>query len=196
MFKLSEYFVSYLIKRNVLKKDDIELYQYGFFLLFSKILYLTVTIVVGLVFNIIFESLIFFILFYYIRQYAGGYHASKEIICNILTSVSILFCILVIKDSIIHDLQIPLLIISLISSGIVFIICPLDTPEKPLTDYEFHYYRKISWIILLIISVLIIISFIFEWKFLFAPSCLSLILESILLIAGKVKKVYQLKNAE
>ena len=52
----------------------------------------------------------------------------------------------------------------------------------------FKYFRKISWLILLIISVAIIVSYVFKVKFLFVPLSLSLILESLLLIAGKIKK--------
>ena len=43
-------------------------------------------------------------------------------------------------------------------------------------------------LILFIISVLIVISYMVKWKFLYAPCCMSLILEAILISAGKIQK--------
>ena len=176
--------------------EDIELYNYGLVILLSKIMFFLITIVSGLILSCLFESLVFYLEFRLIRVFAGGYHASSEVRCEVMSIFSILTCLFFIKLSKTYGFQTTLLFIAFISAICIFTLCPLDTPEKPLTDIEFKHYRKISRLILLIISVLILISFIFELKFLFAPSCLSLILESILLIAGKVKKVYQFKNAE
>ena len=189
--KVAQWFV-----KNKTQFNNIEVYQYAFFIIFSVVIFFIITIIIGAILGVLFESITFYFLFVLIRIYAGGYHASKEIICDIITSASIIICVFLIRLSKGLDFQIPLFAIAIISVLCILTLCPLDTPEKPLTDKEFYHYRKISYAILLVISVLILVSFIFELKLLFAPSCLSLILENILLIAGKVKKVYQLKNAE
>ena len=75
------------------------------------------------------------------------------------------------------------------------IMVTLDTPEKPLSDKEYKYFRKISWIILSLIIVAIIVSFIFKFNVVFAPCCASLILEGVLIGTGKIKKVYNEKRA-
>ena len=67
-------------------------------------------------------------------------------------------------------------------------MCPIDTYEKPLSEKEFKYFRKISIIILFAIITIIIIAFILKLNFLFIPLCLSLILESLLIIAGNAKR--------
>ena len=194
--KLSQYLTTKLISNSSISEEEKDLYIYGLFMLISHLFFFIISIIFGIVFSCFIESLIFYFAFQFIRRYAGGYHASTEIKCDIMSTTSILICIIVIWLAKIYEFEIPLLFTANISAVIIFILCPLDTPEKPLSKKEVKYFRKISWLILLIISAFVLISFIFEWKFLFAPSCLSLILESILLIAGKVKKVYQLKNAE
>ena len=181
---------------NNTKFNSVEMYQYAFFIILSTFIFFVLTIMIGAILSVLFESIVFYFSFLLIRLYAGGYHASKEITCDIITSISIFGCVFLIRLSKTYEFQIQLIVITLFSVLCIFALCPLDTPEKPLSKKEVKYFRKISWLILLIISVLVLISFIFEWKFLFAPSCLSLILESILLVAGKVKRVYQLKNAE
>lgn len=194
--KISSKIAEILIRHSAIENESKELYAYGFFILLSQILYFIITIAIGSLFNIILESVIFYIAFQFIRKYAGGYHAATEIRCEILTTLSILFCIVIIKLSKTYDFQTVLLTISVISAVCIFIFCPLDTPEKPLSDKEFKYFRKISWIILLVIVALIIISYIFNCNFVFAPCCMSLVLESILISVGKIQRLLDNKKAK
>lgn len=190
--KLSKKIVNQL---NILD-DEQELYEYGFFILLSQILYFIIAIIIGTICETVFESIIFYIAFQFIRRYAGGYHAATETRCEILSTLSILACIVVIRLSKTYDIQTALLIISALSAVCIFVFCPLDTPEKPLTDKEFRYFRKVSWLILLAIVVAIIVSYIFKFKIFTVPCCLSLVLESILLTAGKIKRISQKNNVK
>lgn len=186
--KLSKYFTDRLFQNGAITEEEQELYIYGFFMLLSQLMYLTLACIFGLILGCFVESIIFYIAFQFIRRYAGGYHASTETRCEILSTLSILACIGVIKLSKIYDFQNVLLIISAISSVCILFLCPLDTPEKPLSYKELKYFRKISWIVLLVIVVAIIVSYCFKLEFVLLPCCMSLVLESILLISGKVQK--------
>lgn len=194
--KLSNKVIECFFKPSDILDDERELYQYGFFILFSQILYLIITIIIGIILGLIFESIIFYIAFQFIRRYAGGYHASTETRCEIFSTLSILACIVVIKLSKTYDFQTVLLLITILSAVCIFVFCPLDTPEKPLSDKEFKYFRKVSWLILFVIVAAIIISYVFKFQIVTVPCCLSLILESILLVAGKIKRVSQKKNVK
>lgn len=131
--KISEYFTKKLLVNGAISKEEQELYIYGFFMLLSQLMYFILAFIFGLIFNCIIESIIFYIGFQFIRRYAGGYHAATETRCEILSTFSILVCIVVIKLSKIYDIQTVLLIISALSAVCIFVICPLDTPEKPLS---------------------------------------------------------------
>lgn len=193
--KISSKIVEILIKHSLVENEDKELYLYGFFILLSQILYFIIVITIGILFNVIFESLIFYITFQFIRRYAGGYHAKTETRCEILSTLSILCCIVLIKLSKMYDIRIVLLSVSLVFAVLIFILCPLDTPEKPLNDKEYKYFRKISWIILSLIIIAIIVSFYFKFNVVFAPCCASLILEGVLIGTGQIKKAYSKKRA-
>lgn len=172
--------------------SKIEIYQYGFFVLFSNILFLLLTIILGAVLNVLLSSIVFYIAFFSIRQYAGGYHASTETRCEIMSTLSILACIIVMRLSKTYDFQFALLVVSAVSAVCIAILCPLDTPEKPLSENEFRHFRKISWLILSVTSFAVIVSYFTKLKWLqifFAPCCLSLFLESFLLVAGKLKRL-------
>ena len=192
---LSAHIIDKLISKGNITEDERELYIYGLFISISHLMYLILAIVFGLIFKCFLESVIFYIAFQFIRRYAGGFHAKTETRCEILSTLSILCCIVLIKLSKMYDIRIALLSISLVFATLIFILCPLDTPEKPLSDKEYKYFRKISWIILLLIIIAIILSFIFKFNALFAPCCASLILEGVLIGTGKIKKVYNEKRA-
>lgn len=191
---LSVHLVDRLLAKGSIDHDERELYIYGFFMLLSQLMYFILTIVLGLLFQCFFESIIFYIAFQFIRRYAGGYHAKTETRCEILSFLSIIGSIGIIRLSEMYDFRIVLLSITLFSAVCIFILCPLDTPEKPLSKKEFKYFRKISWFILFVITIAVAISLYFKFNLIFAPCCMSLILESILLIAGKIKSVYYNKR--
>ncbi len=184
------------VKNDNVLYDRIEIYQYGFFVFFSNIFFLIITSVIGMIFDVFLQSIIFFFAFFSIRQFAGGYHASTETRCEVLSTLSILACIVAIKLSKIYDFQTVLLLITILSAVCIFVFCPLDTPEKPLSDKEFKYFRKVSWLILFVIVAAIIVSYVFKFQIVTVPGCLSLILESILLVAGKIKRVAQKNNVK
>ncbi len=194
--RISDLIVKYFLKQSDITDDEQELYQYGFFILLSQILYLIITIIIGTLLGTVLESIIFYIAFQFIRRYAGGYHASTETRCEIMSTLSIAACIVVIKLSKTYDFQTVLIITSAVSAFCIAVLCPLDTPAKPLSEHEFKCFRKISFIILSVIIAVIAVSYMFGFKILFVPCCLSLILESILIVAGKIKKVSQKNNVE
>lgn len=194
--KLSTRLTEKLLSNGTISDEDKELYIYGLFMLLSQLMFFIIACIFGSVLNCMIESIIFYIVFQFIRKYAGGYHASTETRCEILSTLSILACIVVIRLSKTYDIQTVLLLITTLSAVCIFVFCPLDTPEKPLSDKEFKYFRKVSWIILFVIVVAIAVSYVFKFQMVTVPCCLSLILESILLAAGKIKRVSQKKNVK
>lgn len=194
--KLSNYLTGKLLSNGTVSDEDKDLYIYGLFMLISHLMFFIIALIFGLFLGCVFESIIFYIAFQFIRKFAGGYHASTETRCEIFSTLSILACIVVIKLSKTYDFQTVLLLITILSAVCIFVFCPLDTPEKPLSDKEFKYFRKISWLILFVIVATIIISYVFKFQIVTVPCCLSLILESILLVAGKIKRVSQKNNVK
>ena len=184
---LSNKFSMYLCKRNYITKEDCELYTYGFFILFSNIFFTILILLFGIFFRRIPECLVFHISFRAIRNFAGGYHADTETRCEIFTSLCLFFASFLISLSANQTIQQTVLIASLISIPIILILSPLDTPEKTLDANEKRRYRKISHIIVTLIVSVIIVALYFKITILLVPCCLSLVLESILLILGKIK---------
>ena len=103
--KLASQFTDKLLSNGTIDAEDKELYNYGIFMLISHLLFFIVSCVLGLVLKCLLEGIIFYVAFMLIRGYAGGYHASSESKCEILSTLSIAMCIVVIKMAKVFDFQ-------------------------------------------------------------------------------------------
>ena len=186
---LSTKIVNRLIKKSIINDTEKELYTYGLFMLLSQTLYFILTVIFGVLLNIVLESVIFYVAFLFIRTNAGGIHASSELKCEVATTLSLFLCLGIVKLCDLYNLKLVIVILTIVAEVFIFVLCPLDTPEKPLSKKEKIYFRKKSWIILLIILTIIGLSLCFEINTLIYPCCMSLILESILLCLGKIKGI-------
>lgn len=183
-----------IIQKGYIDEDERDLYEYGFFIVSSKIIYLLITSVFGLILNVFFESLIFFIAFDFVRKYAGGYHATTEMRCAAITTVAIFVCLYIIKLSNTYDFRLPLFILGLCFSFVIFLCTPIDTPEKPLSSAKKKRFQKLTWIYLTLLIVIIFFSYVTNYSLLFYPCCMALILEGILLSIGKIKALTSAKT--
>lgn len=181
-----------LLINDSINADDGELYTYGFFIFLSNIFYFLITILIGLIFNVFLESLIFYLTFQLIRIYAGGYHAKTETLCQIYSTISILLSIVLIKLLILYQNNIIEIILSgltIITFLVILLLSPLDTAEKPINEIEYKYFKKMSILIAVILILILGFSIYKNYVFLFVPISISFLLESILLIAGKIKQM-------
>lgn len=186
---LSTRIIGALIEKSIINDTEQELYIYGLFMLLSQTLYFILTIIIGVFLNIVLESVVFYVAFLFIRTSAGGIHASSELKCEAATTLSLFLCLGIVKLCDLYNFKLVILILMLVAAVLIFLLCPLDTPEKPLTSKEKKYFRKKSWIILFIILTIIALSLFFKINTLIYPCCMSLILESVLLFSGKIKEI-------
>lgn len=185
--KITEHVLRKILSKYKLNDIDEDIYSYGLFMFLSFVLFGIITLAFGIIFGCIIESIIFYMLFQLLRKYCGGYHAGTCGKCEIMTSLIILICIALIKAVVYLNFENFLFFVSAIFAIIIYCLSPVDTMENPLSVEEKTMYRKISRITVLI--MISIVSFAYGAKFnlLSIPSCISIVLEGVLLIAGKIK---------
>lgn len=186
--KLSSKIADRLCAEAVIAADDKDLYSYGFFVILSRILFFVEATIFGIILHTVVESIVFFVLFSIIRSYAGGVHASSEFKCTAYTTSALLICILSIKTLMQYNFDYIILILLILSAICILLLSPLDSLEKPLNKEETKHYRKVSWIITGLIIVLTLAFYLLDLKSISLSCAISLVLESVLLIAGKVKE--------
>ncbi|MDD4730222.1 MAG: accessory gene regulator B family protein [Dysgonamonadaceae bacterium] len=85
MERLANALTNKLVKLNIVKIEDKELYVYGFWQGSILIINFLTIIVIGLLFKMLWQSLVFIISYSFLRPVAGGYHARKQKSCYILS---------------------------------------------------------------------------------------------------------------
>lgn len=194
--EISESITDKIITKYNLNVSDEDIYSYGVFMFLSFLIFLLLTFIIGIILNCKIESLVFYFSFQLLRKYCGGYHADTSLKCEIITTIVCLLSVLSIKAVNLSQNGNPVLIIAIIFSAVIFILSPIDTYENPLSYKEKKSFGKIGRIILLVMLSIISVTFIFKINLLFIPCCVSIILEGVLLIAGKAKKIRMGKCGE
>ena len=177
---------SYTIEEN-----DIELYQYGFFLLLSRVFYFVITVLFGLMFRALMESIMFYIMFSLLRSYAGGIHAKTESACTIMTIFAMFIsvaCIATMKS--LHTTIVPIVMLT-VGLACILTLSPLDTNEKPLSEVDRKKFRRITWVLSFGLVMLSMVSAMtYNQTVPYASSC-AMFLEGCLLILGKAVRCWR-----
>lgn len=130
------------IKNNIIKSEDGEIYNYCFETTIVKGISYLILIVFSIVFKEPLSSLVFLLSFLVFRKTCGGYHAKKYLVCGLMSFLSYLFLILIVKRiDIIFSVSYFLLIIGLI---IILALSPIQDDNKPFTDKQYKRFKIIS----------------------------------------------------
>jgi len=152
--KLSNQITQNLLKRNVISDEEKELYDYGLFMMISYIAFFLISMLFGIVLNILFSSILFYISFCLVRNFAGGIHANSEIKCDIITTISILISEILIKIFIDYSLVSLAFVMLIISSVCLCVFKPVTTSQKEISQQEkLHFHKKV--IVLTVLALII-----------------------------------------
>ena len=139
MIKLISSKAACILCKDEKHTDNYELYEYAIYILLSSAFHMATVIVLGLIFNLLTESLVFYFSFIAIRKFAGGYHAKTPVRCYLFSIIIISLILGFIKMILVLDLLFAtygILILGFISVIIINILSPLDTKNAPLNNKE------------------------------------------------------------
>lgn len=182
---LAEKIVRRLRDRQIISKENEELYKYGFNIGLTILINLLSSVLVGVFFGMIFESMIFLMGYIPLRSYAGGYHARTPLRCYF---ISIFIMILILAFFSYVSLVSLYKMLLFIGVTVCIILSPVEDENKPLDDDEVRIYRKRSYIVLANeVCVWILLSFVQQRVGRIIP--LIIFTESAMLIIGKIKNL-------
>lgn len=134
-------------KEGIIKSEEIELYEYGFWQMVLIVWNVLTVIIIGFALKKVWETIIFLLFFIPLRSFAGGYHAKNAFRCYFL---SVFFIFAGIK---IADLVVPYkmagIIIIVFSILIIWLLSPIDSENKVLDEQEKKVYAYRSKVILM-----------------------------------------------
>lgn len=185
--KVSKSLTDYLLKKNIIVQEEYEIYQFGMEQLIASTFSLISVLIIGIVLDVILESLIFIMAFKAIRECAGGYHASTRLRCYVLSMLTVITVLSVIKyiplDTVV------LIIMSVLASIIIILLSPVDTENKRIDAIERIYYRRKSMIILWVELIIAMICVIIHYEEGAKCIVVGLLVLAIAQIAENIKKL-------
>lgn len=186
--KLSKSAANNLVRWGVVSGDSVDVCSYGIYILLNTVLNFLTTALIGVMFDMVLESIVLLISYLILRSYGGGYHADTPFRCYVI-SVAIIMCSLgCIKFFDITQYFYYLLLI--VGVGVVFILAPVENINKPLDECEYKTYRKMSFIVIFTeLIVLVVMHFIFQN--IFKVIVIAIFIEGIMLILGKIKNSFE-----
>lgn len=189
ILRLAQKAVDILLAQREITQEDKELYAYGFFVLFSNLVFFLLTLFFGFIFEIPLESAVFYVMFAAVRGFAGGIHAKTEGLCALSTSLALFVSVLAVKG--LAAAEKPGYVPILLAAGLVCVaVCsPVDTEEKRLTESERKVYRIKSIAAALAIIMIAAAAYMNGANGIYVACAVSLTLESVLLTLGKMQTV-------
>jgi accessory gene regulator B len=182
---VSEKITDGLVNNGVITNEDRELYAYGFYTGALMLLNVVTTLVIGLIFGMVLESIVLMMVYIPLRSYSGGYHAKTAFHCYLFSTIAMLAALLGIK--LIVWTGFICLIAALVTGGMIFLLSPVENANKPLDQIETVVYKKRARTIFIIFLGIALIFWSIGQKLISVCIVMTFILHSIMLILGDLK---------
>lgn len=124
------------------KKEKEEIIRYGLDRIKSTCTMTLVTLLMGCIFQVFFQSIVFLVCFIVLRKYAGGYHADTQNRCYVISTAIIAVALLAIRymsDG--SDNKIFILLQS-VNFILLYFLVPVDNKNHRLEQWEKEKYGK------------------------------------------------------
>lgn len=177
-----------MVNREIIKEEDKEIVAHGLKVGVQLLSNILTTVIIGLVFGLVLESLIFLISFSCIRTYAGGYHCKKEISCYFFSSGIVIAVLAAAKFTPTRYIPVITITMLLISLSILLKFAPVETATKPLDEVEKRVFRKKTIIHLMIECAVIVILFRLCLHTFCYIICLGISMSGLLVFIGQQKQ--------
>lgn len=187
--KLSLYITNKMIKNNIVENINAEIYAFGFELLISYFVWFLLILIVAFITNTILETILFCGGFMILRRFAGGYHTSTYLRCQILFLLNQLLFVCLIKtleESIYFGISLFLACMSVL---IIWLIAPIDHENRRFNENEYCYFKTMSRMYSLVIIISFIIMSVFpKTRLLLLSHLLGVFLASCSVLVAFVQK--------
>ena len=188
MNNLTNIITNYYVRKNLIPKDKVEIYAYGFKLIIADVINYTIIITLGIIFNKVLESICFLISLCGLRQFCGGFHAKTFCVCR-MSMIITYICVMYLTSVVIHTGYnlITVLTIDILSVSFISVFAPIVNYNKPLSSIQKRSNKIHSIIASILLSAVSIILIIADIKIGVTIS-ITLLAVIILMIIGMAKQ--------
>ena len=155
MEKLAIKLTDYILSKDAISEENYDIYVYGFTSFLELSISFISTFIIRICLGMFFECILFSCIFMPLRSLAGGLHLNKFFHCYLLSCFMLTATLLLVKF--ISTLDYISLIGCILFPIILFIIGPINHPNRPVTDEENSIFKRKTNIILVLCILLSII---------------------------------------
>lgn len=183
---MTERITDILISNEIIIAENRNLYTYGLQQGLLMILNIATILGIGIVFNMVWESIIFLLTFVPLRSNAGGYHAKTQLRCYLYSVAMITATLMGIK--IIPWTGIICIALTLVAGMIIFFLAPVEAANKPLGQVEKAMYKKRTRFSLVLFVLLILLFCYIGLLVISVCIVMGLVVVSIMVVLGRISK--------
>ncbi|WP_050738459.1 accessory gene regulator B family protein [Acetobacterium bakii] len=183
---MAERITDILVNNEIIIAENRNLYSYG--LQQGLLIFLNIATIlgIGMVLNMVWESIIFLLTFVPLRSNAGGYHAKTQVRCYLYSVAMITTTLVGIK--IIPWSGVVCLSMTLVAGTIIFFLAPVEAVNKSLGQVEKAVYKKRTRFSL-VLFVFLVLLFCYSGQLAISVCIMmGVVVVSIVLVLGRVSK--------
>lgn len=184
MKRLIDSYCGYLKNQGIITETQVEVCSYGLELFVSGVLNIGIVLCISLILGHDTEAVLFLIGFIPMRLFAGGYHADTHFHCCIIFSG--LYLLSTLLNLIRNTVTLGMFVV--VEMIIIYLLAPVPSPNKPISERKRRKNRKIS-ICIVLFNICIYMMFLLGERssLLSVPYFIGGFLASCTLIAGRIK---------
>ena len=187
---LAERITGYLVSKNIITEEEYDVYEYGYELLASSLLGVSLIIVSSIILDCLDIAVFFLCVFCGVRTFTGGFHADSYLKCNTIFVVIFVSINYIVKNlNCIQNINLVLIVMCFISTLVISIYAPLENSNKLLSEENKKRNKTksiISVVVLHIVEILLYSGF--RKYSITIEVCLLCV--ALLLVIGKIKEEY------
>lgn len=138
-------------KNNIIKPEEREIYQYGIEVGVATLVNVATTLAIGLIMRMPVESLVVLLCYIAIRAYSGGFHASSDSKCYIISAVIIILNLAFARIVLHLGLYHVSMIVGCVAGAFIFFLSPVVHENRPLDDDEYPIFKKRARVIVVVL---------------------------------------------
>lgn len=193
---IAERLTGYLVSKDIIEKEEIDVYKYGYEILTSSLLGGLLILVVSILLHQVDVAMFFLCVVCGVRSYSGGYHADTYLKCNTtFVCMYVTYTCAVNYLCNVPNVKLSLIVMCVISTLIICKYAPLENHNKPLSKDNIKRNgnkTKVSICIWHIVAMLLYLEY---SKYSIAIE-VSLLCVALLLVIGKIKEQKYAKSLE
>lgn len=158
MEHLSTLLTDYILEKEVINKEDYEIYQYGFQIGIEILIFIVVCYIMAIQLHMVGDCTVLLLILFLLRSYVGGIHMDSYIICFLCSCIVVFGTLMIRKYCPLEPFKAT--IISLLEVLMMYCMIPVENENRPVDDAEKQMFRRIINRILLGIALVILGGFI------------------------------------